>query len=48
MRGIAQNLPREYEQFNTLGERMASEIYKLVEMCKNQLFVPEIRDRVTV
>ena len=45
MRGIAQNLPREYEQFNTLGERMASEIYKLVEMCKNQLFVPEIRDR---
>ena len=45
MRDIKQNLPRKYEQFDTLGERMASEIYKFVEMCKNYPFISEIRDR---
>ena len=41
MRNIKQNnLPR-YEQFDTLGERMAIEIYRFVEMAKNSVFLSQ-------
>ena len=41
MRNIKQNnLPR-YEQFDTLGERMAIEIYRFVEMAKNNVFLSQ-------
>ncbi len=41
MRDIKQNLPDKYEQFNTLGERMALEIYRFVEKSKNHSFTSE-------
>ena len=39
VRKVKKILPREYEQFDTLGERMALEIYKFVEMSKNYPFM---------
>ena len=41
LRDIKQNSPYRYGQFNTLGEIMASEIYKFVEMSKNDYFTSE-------
>ena len=41
VRKVKKILPREYEQFDTLGERMALEIYKFVEMSKNYPFMSE-------
>ncbi len=44
IRKTKQKLPAEYEQFNTLGEKMASEISKFIEMIKSDAFMPQRRD----
>ena len=41
MRKVKENLPREYEQFDTFGERMALEIHRFVETSKICTFKPE-------
>ena len=41
MLDIKQNSPDRYEQFDTLGESMALEIYKFVERSRNHFFTSE-------
>ena len=43
-RNVKQTLPTRFEQFDTLGERMAFDIYRFTEMCKNDIFTSEKRD----
>ena len=44
MRKVKENLPRKYGQFETLGEKMALEIYRFVETSKLCPFMLESRD----
>ena len=48
VRKVKEILPREYERFDTLGERMALEIYKFVEISKSHPFMSERRDHQTL
>ncbi len=44
IRNFKQNLPYRYEQFDTIGEKMATEVWKFIEMSKNYPYTSQRRD----